>query len=209
MYLWCFQNQPFLEKNIVVYFEEIEINTNSRTEIKKYIKNRCKITLIRLLKDLGYENEKISKDWNGKSRIESGRVNFSISYSQKKFVIAISKGNVGVDIENIRSINIQNLLLAFSDEENRIINVYQSFLSSKIERFFFFWTFKEAFGKFLGVGLNYDLNESHIYINEISLDKWIKLENLICSLYSTVIDNTIISLCSKDEKRIQIIKKVV
>ncbi len=76
-------------------------------------------------------------------------------YSYNKFIIVISDYLLEVDIQRITTLNCTNVVTSFFIFKNKVIFSNYSFLVSETERFFFFWTLKEAYGKFLGVRLDF------------------------------------------------------
>lgn len=79
---------------------------------------------------------------------------FNISHSGDFAVIAVSRNNVGIDIEYIsEELNFTNLLPAIF-EENEILTIQNT--ANKKHAFYTLWTRKEAFVKALGKGIDED-----------------------------------------------------
>ncbi len=70
---------------------------------------------------------------------------FNISHSKLFLAIAFSDSPVGVDIEEIRDVNLQIANRYFSENERQFVK--------DIESFFYVWTRKEAYLKRTGDGL--------------------------------------------------------
>lgn len=82
------------------------------------------------------------------------RIEFSVSYSERRGLIAVSSGgDVGIDVERRRSIgDIDGIAsIYFTPAEAARISALQD--DQKLETFFACWTFKEAYTKAIGSGL--------------------------------------------------------
>lgn len=77
-------------------------------------------------------------------------VHFSVSHSGNYAVCAVSKNEIGIDIEKIREIN-PNITKRFASE-NEI-----EYISSHENGIFEIWTLKEAYFKCVGTGLGSDI----------------------------------------------------
>lgn len=112
-------------------------------------------------------------------------VYFSISHSGEIVLCAISdKCSIGIDIEKLVKINIDNFKRYMLDSEwNKII-----FSNKKYQAFFYYWTQKEAVIKNLGLGqidlksfeIRYSstmINNEKFYLKDIKID-----EKYICSI---------------------------
>lgn len=92
-------------------------------------------------------------DWNG---------DFSISYSEDWIICTIvNVGNVGVDIEKIRNINLKEINKYLSACSNIKFNS-----GDKLEKFFYWWAIIESFLKARGYGFSHPLSSM---INNIKL----------------------------------------
>ena len=98
---------------------------------------------------------------HGKPYAKDLNVEFNISHSADMVVCAVDTNPVGVDIEKIRSVDLNTAKRIFNKDEIRYIfeclpdvEDYNHYLSdAPLQRFFELWTKKEAYGKLLGVGL--------------------------------------------------------
>lgn len=89
---------------------------------------------------------------NGKPFVENARVQFSISHSGDIAVCALSNKPVGIDIEQIREVNVKVARRLFTPDEQTY--VFEKWTQVK-ERFFEVWTRKEAYVKMLGKGVSH------------------------------------------------------
>lgn len=85
---------------------------------------------------------------------------FNLSHSGGLMLFAITQGReIGIDIEHIRS-DIEVLQIAqrfFTPDEIRSLKQFHGNL--QIERFYQYWTRKEAFLKAIGMGVNFPLEQ--------------------------------------------------
>lgn len=79
---------------------------------------------------------------------------YNVSHSENLFVVFVSNRSVGVDVEKIKSPNIQIANRFFTENEK---NYVFSDPALTIKRFYEIWTRKEAYVKYLGKGLSHPL----------------------------------------------------
>ncbi|MEP2281002.1 4'-phosphopantetheinyl transferase superfamily protein [Maribacter sp.] len=94
--------------------------------------------------------------------IENSAIQFNISHSNDVIVCAItSDGEIGVDVEKISNINIQD----FKDQFSRV--EFDAILGSSntLEQFYGYWTQKEAIVKSNGSGLHISLDSFEVINN--------------------------------------------
>lgn len=104
------------------------------------------------LKKLGIvdEFEKIGFHPTGKPFLK--KAFFNISHSDSKVVCAITtQGEIGIDIEKVKPIELDNFKTFFMEKEWKEINSS----SSPLDKFYWYWTRKESIIKALGVNLSY------------------------------------------------------
>lgn len=105
-----------------------------------------------------------------------------VSHSNEKLALAISKDNVGIDIEKIKPDSINDKLAEFVFSKNEYEKYYKLNNKDKIQYFYYIWTLKESFGKFFGTGLcysfrNVDIEKLCNYLCEINLFSVISISN--------------------------------
>lgn len=94
-------------------------------------------------------------------------MDFSVSYSQNKTILAfIKKGLVGVDIENIKKIDLHLYKDYFSSNEWSYINS----IPNGYTIFYKLWTRKEAVAKAIGKGTFLDFNSIDVLNDEILIE---------------------------------------
>ena len=110
-------------------------------------------------------NIRFEKNEHGKLYLaDSQDLYFNISHSQNAVVVAFSRHENGVDIEKIRNIDLNIAKYCFSIEENEYIRNSINQLSS----FWEIWTKKEAYLKYVGVGIFNRLKTFNVLNNQIN-----------------------------------------
>ena len=149
-----------LKPDLTKFLSSIELNKAERfhkeLDRNQYIicRSILKIVLASYTK-LDAKNISLDYHFNKKPYLASHPgLFFNISHSGDFAVIAISRNNVGIDIECIsEDLNFANLLPDIF-EENEILNIQNAV--NKKQAFYTLWTRKEAFVKALGKGIDDD-----------------------------------------------------
>lgn len=116
---------------------------------------------------------------------------FNISHSQNAVVVAFSRHENGIDIEKIRNIDLNIAKHCFSIEENEYIRNSRKQLSS----FWEIWTKKEAYLKYVGVGIVNKLKTFNVLNNQInSIIHTMKYNQFVISCCCTENERTTPSL---------------
>ncbi len=165
---------------IVKKFDVSKYNIN----VPKYyniIKDETKISYL-LLSYIYYNKynkrldiSSIYKDKNGKPIFLDNKLYFNISHSKNYVTCSLSNTNIGVDLEEDRIIK-DTLINKIKNKNDIDLDIIQ------------IWNIKEAYSKYLGIGLKLDF--SKISINEIK-----KNINLISNIYNLKNNNLYLSLC--------------
>ena len=155
----------------------MSINENSYAFVKQKIAEKFNIDSTDI---------EIARDENGKPFIKNLKgVFFNISNSKELQAVAISDSPVGVDIEKVRKANL-SVAKRFCKEEYEYVTRENS-----ENRLFEVWTKKEAYLKYLGVGIKGGLDKFNVF----NTNKKIK---------TVALDGYILSYCC--EKDMEIIK---
>ena len=93
--------------------------------------------------------------WEKPRLISPEGVHYNLSHSGGWTVIAISDNEVGVDIQQVKPVDMRLATRFFTDEEKGQIDAAGE---GATRLFYRFWTVKEAYLKALGTGLNRPLN---------------------------------------------------
>ena len=127
---------------------------------------------------LSYEELEFDTEEAGKPYLKNADCHFSISHSEKMVAVAVNKKKpVGIDIEKIRPVSARIAKRVFSLSDIRYVFQSDNVPDGEIldiemqERFFRVWTYKEAFVKMTGQGIDDD-------IKNISYNA----ENCVCEL---------------------------
>lgn len=109
------------------------------------------------------ENQfEISYDCYGKPFIPTNhQIFFNISHSGDWVTCAIDSSPVGIDIELVQNIELDNINHFFSSEEYKQLTTKKSSLD-KVKYFYELWTLKESYFKATGRGIFLPLNRVHI-----------------------------------------------
>ena len=188
-------------KNNKVIFLKISFFENYPNNTKrKILKKLAKKVLNTELRKIGQDYSDIIIDKNGKKKLRNLSYHFSIAYSGNALVIALSDSNIGIDIEQNRYINIDNLKFFFNDKI--IDNIDKSV--NPIYELLKYWVVAESFGKYEGSGILELRNKNFInpdVITKEGLNIYLNKEVIFRILE---IENFIISVCSKDIQSFQI-----
>ncbi len=170
----------YIETYITKKFDICNINFHM-PKFYKSIKDETKMSYL-LLNYMYYKKynkfinmDNINKDKMGKPIFLNNNLYFNISHSNNYTSCCLATVNVGIDIEEDRIIKETTLkkILNENDKDIEYIKI---------------WNIKEAYSKYLGIGLK--LNFSKISINEIKQNV-----NLINNIYSINNKNLYFSLC--------------
>lgn len=137
-----------------LYFEDDKKRTVAGEMLaRKSIAEWCEVTP---------ESIRFSIGEHGKPYVEDLDVEFNISHSGDMVVCAVDDNPVGIDIEQIRPIDLsiskrictdKELLYLFGHAPAEHDFKYTN-NAETLSRFFELWTYKEAYGKFIGNGIS-------------------------------------------------------
>lgn len=140
-----------------------EMPGDIRRRIEKFVFPRdaytClfgKLLLKKALRELSLDNDltRIKYSRYNRPYIE-GSIDFNISHSGDHVVCALcDDGSIGVDIEEIQTVALEDFKNHFSPDEWSHIT-----RASDYKTFYQYWTKKEAVAKMLGMGLNIALRD--------------------------------------------------
>lgn len=88
----------------------------------------------------------------GKYELTNQKLHFNLSHAGKYVICAISDQLVGVDIEEKKSRDFSSFQSVWTEREKNLFQV------DRLEDFYYLWTAKESYVKWLGTGLATDLN---------------------------------------------------
>lgn len=132
----------------------------------------------------------IEENGHGKPLVTSHPVHVSISHSGRVFAMAITKDNIGIDIERHKPRKNMTTMIEeyFHPEEAR----YYATLPTDEERLAFFydlWTKKEAYAKYLGLGLGYKFSADNFVEDDKNISTTTFTHNDVIYSLSVTSDN--------------------
>lgn len=156
---WLFGNiTDITEEQYEKIFETLSDSRKARiNRIKKEDDRRRSLMathlVYTLLKKLGYEDVTLENSENGKPYLKGCDLSVSISHSGNGVVCALSKKEIGIDIEAIRPIRKGLVEYVCTKQEREYINLDSKETENEIteasvlKRFYTVWTAKEAYFK--------------------------------------------------------------
>lgn len=121
--------------------------------------------LIEFIKEKYNINDEIVIDKFGKPHFLRTKDSFNISHSGNYVVIAVSRFNIGIDIQRMENNNQLVAERNFHQNECTYINEGED-ENVKTQRFYEVWTVKEAYLKNVGIGLRKPLNSFEVNFAE-------------------------------------------
>ena len=158
-----------------------------------------------LKKIYGYSNSEIEFEYNkyGKPYLKNGcDFFFNISHSGSWIACGVSNHEIGIDIEEIKDIDLKIANHFFSRGEQKYI--FQTSIDRN-RRFMIIWCLRECYTKQLGKGLLIPMDSYEIVIQR----KDYKVNSLLCNrvVYlkkTEQIENYILSECNEDNSEIDL-----
>lgn len=152
------------------------IDSEKKSKVEKFVNKKDKIRtligeiLIRtiIIENLNIDNKYIrfNKNQYGKPYLkEYPNFNFNISHSGDYVLCAVDDKPIGVDVEEKKSIEYEEIAKSFftAKEFDYIVN---GDLKSRLDRFYEIWTLKESYIKCCGQGLSIPLKSFSIEIDK-------------------------------------------
>lgn len=169
---------PFPIKKWAFYYQQMPEDIQERIRRYRKEENKYQLMIGRLLlkkgmQQLGFKDFKLTDLYYNEFNCPLWRreINFNIAHSGNVVGCAFSeKLKIGLDIEKIRPINLENFEYILNELDQR--NIKQA--KNPYEAFFKIWTIKEAVTKAIGKGLAIDVQQIYIYEEHAVLDevKW-------------------------------------
>ena len=113
------------------------------------------------------KNIKLSKNESGKPYIKGYPIHFNISHAGDFVVCAFSEQEVGIDIEQIRDVELDIAKRFFCQRE--YVDLLAQNQANQLDYFYSLWTLKESYIKFLGTGLSTPLDSFCFTISETGI----------------------------------------
>jgi 4'-phosphopantetheinyl transferase len=102
------------------------------------------------------EDIKFSKNDEGKPYIKGCPIHFNVSHAAEFVVCAFSEQVVGIDIEQIKEVDLQIAKRFFCQCEYEDLLAQK--MSDRLDYFYSLWTLKESYIKWLGTGMSTPLD---------------------------------------------------
>lgn len=131
---------------------------------KRLHKEAFRLLEKKLIAEFHFKEEDLKYKYGlkGKPYLEKSSLYFSISHCNNVIVCAISDNNIGIDIEDIKTINKFVVKKSLTDIEK--IRLLSS--NNNEEYFFRIWTLKESLIKAIGDGLSYGMKNIEFDISK-------------------------------------------
>ena len=149
-----------------------------------------------LCEHFSFKNDEIEiiKGVDGKPYIKDFPVHFNISHAGDFVVCAFSEQEVGVDIEQIRNVDLAIAKRYFCKSECE--DLYAKNTDHRLNYFFSLWTLKESYMKWLGGGMSIPLDSFCFKIDDEGINVADENRNVKPFFKQFPIDGYKLSLCS-------------
>lgn len=171
---------------------EVERINGYQSRKRRYESFTSLLMLTEILEEKNINNFEIGRFNSGKPYIKESNLYFNLSHSNDYAACVVSKFQVGIDIEKIRS-RIRRIAPRFLHEKE-LIKFNDNKLSNK--ELTIQWTIKEAFTKFLGAGLTIPFNKIEIKkIKDYYIANYKEIDGFIKTFFS---NDYVVSVCSNN-----------
>ena len=172
----------------MIKFEQSKYCIELSKHKKHHAAGQC--LLRRAIGDGVYEKVEFAKNEHGKPYIVGYPIHYNISHSVQYVVVAVANSEIGVDIQEKKSVRMDAMARRFFSKEE-----WQAYAEADGEEererlFFYIWCRKEAYGKYLGTGLNTEVLQTNVLVD---------LDNVQFIEYEAVEGYQIIICCGKEE----------
>ena len=162
------------------------------TELSKHKKHHAagQYLLRRALGEEAYEQAEFAKNEHGKPYIVGTPIHYNISHSGQYVVLVTANSEVGVDVQEKKSLRMDAIARRFFEKEEWQAYGEANGEEEREKLFFYIWCRKEAYGKYLGTGLNTEVLQTNVLVD---------IENVQFIEYEAVEGYQISICCGKDE----------
>jgi len=152
-----------------------------------------------LCRDFAWNNEAIAfgKDRDGKPFVKDFPFHFNLSHSGDFVVCAFGTQEIGVDVEQIKPIDLQLAKRYFHPSEHRYLLAQKE--DQRLDCFFSLWTLKESYMKYLGKGMSIPLDSFFFQISATSISVTDLSRNQKPHFKQFPIDGYKLSLCQSTD----------
>lgn len=139
---------------------------------------------VRCLLNLRNDQIFFDKNCHGKPHLrDHPNFHFNVSHSGKWVTCVIDNNSIGIDIEEIKPIDLDIARRFFAKEEQDYVLLSNLVESQKLARFYEIWTLKESYIKAIGRGLSLPLSSFSIIINDHCGEIKLKTDMIIQKYY--------------------------
>ena len=146
--------------------------------------------LKRALGEEAYEKAEFAKNEHGKPCIVGYPVHYNISHSGQYVVLVTANSEVGVDVQERKSVRMDAIARRFFSKEEWQAYAEADGEEAREKLFFHIWCRKEAYGKYLGIGINTEVLQTNVLM---------AIENVQFIEYGAVEGYQISICCGKEE----------
>lgn len=124
---------------------------------------------------------------------DQNEIFYNISHSGKYVVCGLDTEDIGIDIEEIRDIDLDIAKRFFHAKEYE--DIISREIREQVHSLYDFWTLKESYIKFLGVGLSKPLNSFYFMINGESVQLCSQEDHTVYFYRYLLQDNYRLAVC--------------
>lgn len=146
--------------------------------------------LRRALGEEAYVQAEFAKKEHGKPYIVGQPIHYNISHSGQYVVLVTAKTEVGVDVQEKKPARMEALAKRYFSKEEWQVFAECKNEEEKKDLFYYIWCRKEAYGKYLGTGLNTEVLQTNVLVD---------LEDIQFIEYEAVEGYQISICCGKEE----------
>ena len=146
---------------------------------------------------------------NGKPFLVGCNVRFNLSHSGDWVVCALGDSEIGIDVEEVRTIDFSVVYRRFSESEIHFLDSITG--DDKPEKFYKMWTLKESYVKYNGLGLRCPFESFSVDLasdEKVHLVKNGSSDDSICLISSKFDDNHWYAVCTETAEKISEIRIV-
>ena len=134
------------------------------TELSKHKKHHAagQYLLRMALGEGAYEKAEFAKSEHGKPYIVGYPIHYNISHSGQYVVLVTEDNEVGVDVQEKKSLRMDAIARRFFAKEEWKAYSEANGEEERERLFFYIWCRKEAYGKYLGTGLSTEVLQTNV-----------------------------------------------
>ncbi|WP_031550456.1 4'-phosphopantetheinyl transferase family protein [Oribacterium sp. FC2011] len=188
-------NEPLSE-----WSEFLDDDRRKKADRYRFYKDKALCTFAYILlryalkKEYGIgEKPKLIYDKSGKPHIEGSDICFNFSHCDNAVACVVDRNTVGIDVQNYTETLTQVKKRFLTEDEMKAFGEIADG-DAAIRALARIWTLKEAYGKYHGEGLIYDIGGKD-FLSVSNSSEWQRYEDL--KVYSEEMDNFAVSVFSK------------